>query len=114
MTNNANRISIAQQLRFMLTKPQQIELYVAKVGSQRVGYLLLNRVAADAVLITEAVDERWRRCGVGAAIIDFAKTKAGHITAEIRASNVASIKLHESGGFRLLQTGDVVVTYVFP
>jgi len=114
MTNNANRISIVEQLKFMLTKPPQIELYVARVGSRRVAYLLLNRNAPNTAYITEAVDERWRRCGIGEAIIDFAKSKVDNIIAQIKASNVASIKLHQHCGFRLLQDGQEVVTYVFP
>lgn len=114
MTNNANRISIGQQLKFMLTKPPQVELYVARVGSKRVAYLLLNRNAPDTAYITEAVDERWRRCGIGEAMISFAKSKVNNIIAQIKTSNTASIKLHQHCGFRLLQDGEDVVTYVFP
>lgn len=104
MTNNPNRISIYQQLKFMWYKPASIRLYVAKMYGKRVGYLLLDFSHTDTTLITEAVDERWRRYGVGSAMIAFAQSHAPHLTAKIKASNTASINLHQRCGFTPIES----------
>lgn len=115
MTNNANRISICQQLKFMRNKPNTTHLYIAKIDNKRVGYLLLDMATPDTTFITEAVDERWRRHGVGSAMINFAKTKAPHITAHIRATNTASVNLHQRCGFTQIPSNDEnIVSFVFP
>jgi RimJ/RimL family protein N-acetyltransferase len=52
------------------------------------------------VLITEAVEEHYRGQGAATCMIRFAQNTYGDITAEILATNLASIRLHEATGFR--------------
>ncbi len=103
MTNSPDAIGYLQQLRFFLSKPSNIKLYIAWMGAKRAGYLLLRRESTSC-FITEAVDERFREAGVATGLVRFAQECCADLTAEILLTNTASIKLHQSAGFRL--TGD--------
>lgn len=112
MTNDQTRIGLLQQARFYLTQPPHIEVYIAFVNERRAGYLLLRQTPTTC-LITEAVSDRFRRQGVGAQMIAFAQDRFSELTADILITNVASIRLHESAGFRYQRTTGSVATYQY-
>ncbi len=103
MTNNTASIGFIQQIRFYLRAPANVEIYISRLGSKRVGYLLL-RHAESTTLITEAVDCSHRGIGVGARMVRYAQHLYPDLTAEIRVDNAASIKLHQAAGFTLAGT----------
>lgn len=110
MTNNRGRIGVLQQLRFYLSPPPNLELYVAFVRGRRAGYLLLNR-KPDTCMITEAVSDAFRRQGIGSQLIAFAKTRCDDLTADILVTNIPSIRLHEASGFVYQETVGEIATY---
>ncbi len=112
MTNNTASINYIQQLRFYCRKPSNVDIYIAYLGRKRVGYLLL-RHAGSITLITEAVDESCRRIGVATRLVQYAQHLCADLTAEIRAGNVASIKLHQAAGFTFVSAQGDVQTYRF-
>ena len=107
MTNSTTSISHLQQLRFYMQKPRNVDIYIACVAGRRIGYLLLRR-EETTTLITEAVDESYRRAGVARRLVQYAQAIHANLTAEILSSNVASIRLHEAAGFTFTRAeGDV-------
>ena len=98
MTGDTEPISLPRQLKFWWRRPPNLALYIARVDGRRAGYLLL-RDQGDTALITEAVDDAFRRRGVGAAMIRFAQARHADITADILATNAASLGLHRACGF---------------
>ena len=112
MTNNQGKISLLQQARFYLNQPANIDVYIAFVGRRRAGYLLLRQVNKTH-MITEAVASSFRRKGLGARLIEFAQTRADHLTADILATNVASVRLHEGCGFECVGRDRGLLTYVW-
>jgi GNAT superfamily N-acetyltransferase len=112
MTNDTGKVGFLRQLRFYRNKPANVQLYVARIGGARAGYLLLREAGVET-FITEAVDERYRRNGVGRGMVEFAKSRARSITAEILVGNVASRRLHEAAGFTLQGDDGRVATYRF-
>jgi ribosomal protein S18 acetylase RimI-like enzyme len=112
MTNHTAPIGYAQQLLFCLRKPSNVGVYIAYLGSRRAGYLLL-RHESGTTLVTEAVDEPFRGMGVATRMVQYAKQLCADLTAEIRADNAASIRLHQSAGFTLTETRGDVQTFRF-
>lgn len=112
MTNSTAPISYLQQLRFYLHKPTNVDIYIACLAGKRIGYLLLRHEGLTA-LITEAVDERYRRLGVAKQLVQYAQGIHANLTAEILSSNLASIKLHEAAGFTYAGDRGDVRTYRF-
>ena len=107
MTNSTTPISYVQQLRFYLRKPRNVDIYIACLEGKRIGYLLLRHEEVTT-LITEAVDESYRRSGVARRLVQYAQGIHANLTAEILRSNFASIKLHEAAGFTFAgDQGDV-------
>ena len=112
MTNDTAAINYIQQLRFYLRKPTNVDIYIARRNSKRVGYILL-RHEVSTTLVTEAVDESCRRTGVAARMLQHAKQLHADLTAEILAGNVASIKLHQAAGFKFVSAEGDVQTFRF-
>jgi hypothetical protein len=112
MTNDTASISYIQQLRFYFRKPANINVYIAYLGSRRAGYLLLRNEGATT-LVTEAVDESCRRFGVATRMLQYAQHLCVDLTAEILAGNIASIKLHQAAGFKLIGARGEVQTFRF-
>lgn len=110
LTNDTAKLGYLRQLRFYISRPAGLEIHVAWLRGRRAGYLLLRR-ADGTCYVTEAVATRFRRQGIGLAMVRFAIERATELTAEIRASNTASIKLHRAAGFCALVTDGPVVTY---
>ena len=101
MTNNTAPIGFIQQLRFYFSKPANVEIYIARVKSRRVGYVLL-RDEGSTTLVTEAVVEFCRGVGIGARMLRYAQHLYADLTAEILDDNAASIKLHLAAGFKFV------------
>ena len=111
MTNSTAKVGYLKQLRFYLGKPGNFSVYIAWIGDHRAGYLLL-RHEATSCFITTVVDERFRRKGIAAQMIRFAQNCASNLTAEILLTNTASLKLHETMGFRYFGNNGRVATYI--
>jgi ribosomal-protein-alanine N-acetyltransferase len=93
-----------KQLREELVRPWA-RLRVAR-GDRGVvlGYLLFWHVADEAHVINVAVAPAERRKGIGRALVDhlvaYARANAiVKVLLEVRASNVAAIRLYEQAGF---------------
>jgi ribosomal-protein-alanine N-acetyltransferase len=92
--------------------------YVACDAKRKIAGFALLRVAADeAELITIAVDQKWRRMGVGSALMraifdDLATTAARRLFLEVAADNPAAIRLYK--GFGFVQTGERQAYYARP
>lgn len=112
MTGNTAPVSYLQQLRFYLNRPPQIQIYIARRGKRRVGYLLL-RERGDTHLITEAVHVAFRGQRIASAMVRFAQQRFHDLTAEILIGNKASIALHEATGFEFEGHDGRVVIYRF-
>jgi ribosomal protein S18 acetylase RimI-like enzyme len=110
MTNNTASINYIQQMRFYFRKPANVDVYLACVGSRRVGYLLLRK-EGPTTLITEAVDEPYRGSGIATRMVQYAQRLYADLTAEILAGNVASIKLHKAAGFTFVSARGNVHTF---
>jgi [ribosomal protein S18]-alanine N-acetyltransferase len=80
-------------------------LFVARAdGGRAVGYLLYWHVVDEGHVINVAVAPQERRNGIGRALVahlvDQAKANGiVKLLLEVRASNVAAIRLYESAGF---------------
>ena len=112
MTNNTALIGFTQQLRFYFSKPANVEVYIARVKSRRVGYVLL-RNEGSTTLVTEAVVEFCRGAGIGTRMLRYAQHLHADLTAEILEDNVASIKLHLAAGFEFVGAKGRVRTFRF-
>ena len=112
MTNDTAPIGYFRQLRFYLSRQPNLAVYICSTDQGLAGYLMLRDEAATC-LITEAVDRRYRRRGVASNLIRFAQSIRADITAQILSSNIASIKLHQSAGFRLSGDDGRIATYRF-
>lgn len=99
LTGNIKKLSIFKQIAFYLLKPNFIDLYLLKNNMQTVGYILYNRQNS---MITEVIKVNHRGHGFASKGIEFIKHKYKRkIFAEIKKSNIASIKLHKKNGFVL-------------
>ena len=99
LTGDIKKLSIFKQIAFYLLKPNFIDLYLLKNDMQTVGYILYNRQNS---MITEVIKVNHRGHGFASKGIEFIKHKYKRkIFAEIKKSNIASIKLHKKNGFVL-------------
>lgn len=110
MTNSTAPLGYLRQFRFYLRRPPNVEVYIGWLRAKRAGYLLLRRESASC-FITEAVDARLRRAGVATRLIQFAQERCADLSAEILLTNTASIKLHQSAGFRLAGDDGRIAVY---
>jgi ribosomal protein S18 acetylase RimI-like enzyme len=118
MTNDTAHISYFKQLRLFVVikckfkKLQQVKIFIAHYKSRPAGYLMISQTQ-DGVRVTEAIDEKFRRIGIGKKLIEFAQCNYTNLVAEIREDNAASVALHESMGFRRENAKDGIVAYRF-
>lgn len=88
-----------------LAKPSALSLAAVAGRGELVGYLILSRYVDAWHVMNVAVDPAWRRLGIASALLErlLADTSGdaerGH-TLEVRASNLAAIRLYERFGFR--------------
>lgn len=79
--------------------------YVACDAKRRIAGFAMLRLAADEVeLITIAVDPKWRKKGVGAALMramfdDLLRSPARRMFLEVAEDNPAAVKLYRKLGF---------------
>ena len=81
----------------------------AEAGDSLCGYGGIMLVGEDATVLTLAVAPAWRELGVASRIllelIDVAREDgAGHITLEVRESNLAALDLYAKFGFQTAGT----------
>jgi ribosomal-protein-alanine N-acetyltransferase len=80
-------------------------VYVACDAKRRIaGFAMLRLAADEAELITIAVDNRWRKKGVGKALMralldDLTMTPARKLFLEVAADNPAALRLYAASGF---------------
>ena len=80
-------------------------VYVACDARRKIaGFAMTRLVGDEAELITIAVDPKWRKKGVGAALLravfdDLLMTSARRMFLEVAADNAAAIKLYGKFGF---------------
>ncbi|MGL4743586.1 MAG: ribosomal protein S18-alanine N-acetyltransferase [Dermatophilaceae bacterium] len=77
---------------------------VADCGSGLVGYAGLDQRGEVADVMTLAVASAWRGCGLGRALLGDVLRRARQrgaaaVMLEVRADNVAGLRLYESAGF---------------
>jgi ribosomal-protein-alanine N-acetyltransferase len=82
-----------------------VSFLVAEDGAELVGYAIAWEVAEEAELGNLAVSPRFRRRGIGGALLDrMIDHLAGHalrsLFLEVRWSNGAALRLYESRGFQ--------------
>ncbi|MEE1218586.1 MAG: ribosomal protein S18-alanine N-acetyltransferase [Ruminococcus sp.] len=78
--------------------------YVCIQNDVVVGYIGMNFVLDEGYIFNVAVDEKYRKMGIGSALIDALVTYAKHnnfyfLTLEVRESNAAAISLYSKFGF---------------
>lgn len=112
MTNDTSKVGYLKQVLFYLNRPPNVQLFVARIEGRRAGYLLLRSKGGET-FITEAVDDRYRRSGVGRGLVEFAKAQAPLLTAEILLDNLPSRRLHEAAGFSFQADDGRVARYRF-
>lgn len=115
MTNARHPIGRWAQTRWFFRhyrpalRDHSFRIYLFSEGRNHVGYGAL-KLERDELLITECVAPEYRGRGVGKAIlaelIAVARQEGRHLVAEIWASNLPSIRLHEAAGFALEDTID--------
>jgi len=80
-------------------------VYVACDSKRRIaGFAMLRLAADEAELITIAVDPKWRKKGVGAALLralfeDLMMTPARRLFLEVAEDNPAALRLYAQLGF---------------
>lgn len=83
-------------------------VYVACDARRRIaGFAMLRLAADEAELVTIAVDPKWRRKGVGRALLralfdDLLMTRARKLFLEVAADNPAALTLYAAHGFQKL------------
>ena len=86
-----------------LSKPSGICLAATR-GGRVVGYLVCSRYDTVWHIMNVAVDDRLRRAGIAAGLLDrlfeLADRPNEQYTLEVRASNEPAIRLYERFGFR--------------
>lgn len=112
LTGNSNKISFKQQLWFFLFRPKNVQLFIAELEEEKIGYLLL-RLEKTTTFITEVICEDFRGRGIGAQMIEFAKSQFDHLTAHIIHSNIPSINLHISNGFKSVYENEKFICLEF-
>ncbi len=82
------------------------QFFVAFIDDMPVGYIVLRTLYQEAHLINIAVDEIYRKRGIGKKLIEhFIDNYSGEcrkIFLEVRTSNIAAIRFYERLGFKKL------------
>ena len=81
-------------------------VYVACDAKRKIaGFSMLRHLGEDVELITIAVDNKWRKKGVGGALMramvdDLLMSPAKRLLLEVAADNTAALKLYGKFGFK--------------
>lgn len=84
------------------------DLFIAEIRGAVVGYIIVWHIGDESELLTLAVDEAFRRMGIGAVLLDYAvseRAKSGKSKwfLEVACENLAAYRLYERYGF--VETG---------
>ncbi len=79
-------------------------LLMEKRDGRVVGYIIYSDVQGEAELLRIAVDKAYRRRGIGADLMEsmleeLTDSGAERISLEVRAHNIAAVKLYKKYGF---------------
>ncbi len=93
-------------IRWELANTDVARLYVARAGGDVIAYCACWMICDELHINSFAVDERWRRHGVGRDLVEhvFREAVAGGVqkaTLEVRRSNEAARAFYERLGFVL-------------
>jgi len=94
-----------EEFAAFLADPGRTPAYVACDKHRRVaGFAMLRLAADEAELVTIAVDPKWRKKGVGAALLraafeDLLMTPATKMFLEVAADNASALALYRKHGF---------------
>lgn len=80
-------------------------LLIEKHDGKVVGYIIYSDVQGEAELLRIAVDKRYRRHGIAQSLMkdmldELTESGSEKVMLEVRAHNVAAVKLYKSFGFR--------------
>ncbi|MCR5543566.1 MAG: ribosomal protein S18-alanine N-acetyltransferase [Eubacterium sp.] len=80
-------------------------LLVEKRDGRVVGYIIFSEVQGEAELLRIAVDKSWRRKGIADSLMqgmmdELLDYEAERISLEVRAHNIAAVKLYKKYGFK--------------
>ena len=77
------------------------DVFVAETSGNIVGYIILENVFNEACVSSVAVDERFRKRGIGKELLDRAlgESKATSVYLEVNERNAPAIALYASCGF---------------
>lgn len=80
-------------------------LLIEKRDGKVVGYIIYSDVQGEAELLRIAVDKRYRRHGIAQSLMkdmldELTESGSEKVMLEVRAHNVAAVKLYKSFGFR--------------
>jgi ribosomal-protein-alanine N-acetyltransferase len=83
--------------------------FVAEIGKEIVGYMLVRIIGQKAHIIALATDERYRNIGIGTRLLDNAfevarNRNANGLWLEVRASNLEAQRFYLKTGFERLKT----------
>ncbi|MDC9822458.1 ribosomal protein S18-alanine N-acetyltransferase [Devosia sp. ZB163] len=85
---------------------ERTPIYVACDARRRVaGFAMIRHLGEDVELITIAVDKKWRKKGVGLALMralfdDLLMSPAKRLILEVATDNAAAMRLYEKLGFK--------------
>jgi ribosomal-protein-alanine N-acetyltransferase len=79
----------------------------ARFGDQLAGFILISAAAEEAEILTLAVDEPWRRSGVGRMLLEAALAEAAErgvaaMLLEVGVRNAAAQALYTGAGFAIV------------
>ena len=80
-------------------------LLIEEKDGRVVGYIIYADIQGDAELLRIAVDKRYRRTGIGNKLMkdmldELVESGSEKVMLEVRAHNVAAVKLYKSFGFK--------------
>ena len=79
----------------------------AEVVAEVAGFLVARRLSTELEILNFAVESDWRRCGIGAALLDAAlqwarRFQATQAILEVRASNLSALRFYERHKFEVV------------
>jgi [ribosomal protein S18]-alanine N-acetyltransferase len=81
--------------------------WVAEEDAEVAGFLVARRLSSELEILNFAVEFEWRRCGIGAKLLDaalqWAQTfQATQAILEVRASNLSALRFYASHKFEVV------------
>ena len=86
-----------------------VDIWIARLGRELVGYMLMQHSGEDMELHTFAVKPEHRRCGIGSKLLEHMDGEARRkgvlrIDLKVRPSNHEARALYEKFGFKVIGT----------